>query len=91
MRLLGRQDEYPGSGSLKEIRELSTAELRHAVEAERALAGELEQHAGQWVAVADHHVIASAETLHELLEQVDEGAIDGVLQVPTELGTACFF
>ena len=70
---------------------MSTAELTRAVDAERALGDALETHAGQWVAVRDHRVVASAGTLHELLEVVDEDQIDGVLQVPKEKGAACFF
>ena len=65
-------------------------ELMRQVEAERDLAASLDEHAGQWVAVRDHSVVATAETLAQLLERIDPDSVDGVFQV-AEQGTACFF
>jgi hypothetical protein len=66
------------------------ADLMQAVEAEKLLSTALEQHAGEWVAVRDHEVVADASTLDELLTLVDVGEVDAVFQV-AEHATASFF
>jgi hypothetical protein len=66
------------------------SELMRQVEAERELAVTLDDYAGAWVAVREHLVVAHAETLSALLEEIDPDSVEGVFQV-TEQGTACFF
>jgi len=65
------------------------------VEAEKTLGTQLEKYAGQWVATDDYEVVGNADTLGELLEQLESKGIEGdqatVLQVPAEKATACFF
>lgn len=62
------------------------------VQAERELSKELENYPGQWVAVRGHEVVASADTLGELLEQVESAGEEvEVLRVPAEKAAACFF
>jgi uncharacterized protein DUF5678 len=56
-------------------------DLMNAVEAEKRLSTVLEQHAGEWVAVKDHEVVADASTLDELLTLVDVEDVDAVFQV----------
>lgn len=66
------------------------ADLMSAVEAEKRLSTDLEQYAGQWVAVKDQQVVAHASTLDEVLSMVEVGEVDGVFQV-AEHATASFF
>jgi hypothetical protein len=64
------------------------------VQAEKELGARLEEFAGKWVATLDFEVVAHADTLEELLEQVEsEGIAEGatILQVPEHPGAACFF
>jgi hypothetical protein len=62
------------------------------VAAERALADTLEQYSGEWVAIHDHVVVASAETLGELREQIeDEGKKVEIFRVASDPHVACFF
>lgn len=70
---------------------MTVHELDQAVEAEERLSHALEQYAGQWVAIADHAVIAHAETLEDLLAQVEGQEVERVQQVPEHTGIACFF
>lgn len=65
-------------------------DLMAEVQAERVLGEKLEAFAGQWVAVSGHEVVAHAESLGALLDQIDADEVDGVFQV-AEQGTACFF
>jgi hypothetical protein len=44
--------------------------LRQQIAAERTLGERLRQHAGEWVAVRNHQVVAHAPTLEELMETV---------------------
>jgi hypothetical protein len=44
--------------------------LQEQVAAERELSERLRQHAGEWVAVRNHKVVAHAPTLEELMENV---------------------
>lgn len=46
-------------------------ELQHTLEAEEALSESLRAYVGQWVAVVDSAVIASASTLGELLGEIE--------------------
>lgn len=61
------------------------------IAAEHSLGTRLEQYAGEWVAIRDHEVIASATTLGELLEQVGEDTEVEILQVARNPHAACFF
>jgi hypothetical protein len=61
-----------------------------AVRAERELSQGLADFVGQWVAVREHQVVAHAETLAALLEQIDTSQVEGIFQV-AEQGTASFF
>ena len=63
------------------------------LERERQLADELSQYAGRWVATCDFAVVASADTLEDLLEQITEEAteVDGVFHVPVHSTAASFF
>lgn len=70
---------------------MTVNELDRAVEAEGRLGHALEQYAGQWVAIADHAVIAYAETLEDLLVQVEGQEVERLQQVPAEAGIACYF
>jgi hypothetical protein len=73
---------------------MTVAELHRAIEGERRLGRHLEEYPGQWVAVCDQKVVAHAETLGELLEQIESQGLQDqatVLQVPAEQAAACFF
>jgi hypothetical protein len=60
--------------------------------AERDLGEILNDYAGQWVAVRDYDVIAHADSLEELLGQIEgEGEGTLVLQVAKDKDVACFF
>ncbi len=66
------------------------------VQAERELGAQLEEFAGKWVATRDRdfEILAHADTLGELLEQVEsEGLAEEatIRQVPEHPGAACFF
>jgi hypothetical protein len=63
------------------------------VEAERHLSESLEQYAGQWIAVVDHDVQGSADSLNDLLEQIPKETLAHatVFQVPEDGGAACYF
>lgn len=65
-------------------------DLMAQIEAEQELARSLDAHAGRWVAVKHHQVVADADTLTALLDKIDVDSVDGVFQV-AEQGTACFF
>lgn len=59
-----------------------TAEKR--VIAERELLDELRQHKGEWVAIRDAHIVATAPTRTELREQVSLGNIDAYFEVASD-------
>ncbi len=64
------------------------------VQAERELGARLEEFAGQWVATLSFEVVAHADSLGGLLEQVESQGIEDeatILQVPEHPGAACFF
>lgn len=68
--------------------------LQRQISAERALSERLRQHAGEWVAVRNHEVVAYAPTLEELMEKVrgteQEEAVE-VFEVSTEPQSVFFF
>jgi hypothetical protein len=64
--------------------------LREQIRAEEKLAGHLQDYAGQWVAVHEHKVVASADSLDDLLKLVDPEEVE-VFEVAKEQSTACFF
>lgn len=72
---------------------MTVAELNKALDEERELGAVLDDYAGQWVAIRDRAVIASAPTLGELVEQVEaEGGQEvEVIQVPKDPAAACFY
>lgn len=64
------------------------------VQAERELGAQLDEFAGKWVAIRDFKVVLHADSLGELLEQVESEGLEEeatVLQVPEHPGAACFF
>lgn len=65
--------------------------LKREIAAEEALGGALEQFAGSWVALRGHQVVADAATLDALLRKIEGIAVEGVMQVPTDHDTVCFF
>jgi hypothetical protein len=68
--------------------------LRQQVAAERELSDRLGQHAGQWVAVRNHKIVAHAPTLDELTEKIrgteDEEAAE-VFEVSKDSAAVYFF
>lgn len=72
---------------------MTVAELSKALNEERELGLALDAYAGQWVAIRDRAVIASAESLGELVEQIEaEGGQEvEVIQVPKDPAAACFY
>lgn len=65
--------------------------IERELQAEEALSVELQQYAGQWVAIKDAHVIAAGSTLGELLEQVGHRKEVELLEVPEGDCTVSFF
>ena len=68
--------------------------LRQQVAAERELSQRLRDHAGEWVAVRNHEIIASAATLEELMETMrgrDEEEEVEVFEVSAEPDAVYFF
>lgn len=61
------------------------------IRAEEQLSAALTQYAGRWVAVDGHQVVADADSLDQLLEQLTGEEVEAVFQVPAETGIACFF
>jgi Family of unknown function (DUF5678) len=68
--------------------------LRQQIAAERELSTRLREHAGEWVAVRNHEVVAHAPTLEELMERVrgteGEETVE-VFEVSTEPESVYFF
>lgn len=61
------------------------------VSAEEELARRLEEHAGRWVAVREHEIVAEDESLEGLLEQIEEEQDVEVFHVAEDPHAACFF
>jgi Family of unknown function (DUF5678) len=62
------------------------------LKAEQGLGDTLRDYAGQWVAIHDYEVVASAESLDELLDQIEGESEDTtVLQVTEDENVTCFF
>ena len=70
---------------------MTAAELDQALSAEESLAKELAGYAGCWVAIADRSVIASANSLEDLLDRVDPEGLDRILQVAGEPVAGCLY
>lgn len=68
-----------------------SAVLMEQLRAERELASRLADFKGQWVAVRDHQVAASAPTLDDLLAKIDVEDVDAVFEVAEVEGAAWFF
>lgn len=64
--------------------------IRDALAAERRLAQKLGDFEGRWVAVRDHQVVFSADTLHWLTEEIGEEPVDGCFLVPATSGASYF-
>jgi hypothetical protein len=59
--------------------------------AETELNDRLAEYAGRWVAVRDHEIVAVADTLKELLDQIQDSSQVEVLQVADDPHVACFY
>jgi Family of unknown function (DUF5678) len=70
---------------------MTVQELERELTAEETLASELENYTGKWVAVRDHAVIDSADTLSNLIERIEGQEVERVFEVPAQSGIACFF
>ncbi len=70
---------------------MTVQELEREITAEEKLAAELENFAGKWVAVRDHAVIDSADTLSDLIERIEGQEVERVFEVPAQSGLSCFF
>ena len=70
---------------------MTPAELDQALRAEEALARELREYAGRWVAVRDRSVVASANSLNDLLDHVDPSGLDRILEVSKDPIAACLY
>ena len=70
---------------------MTTMELNAVLMAEEVLAEELSRYAGCWVAVADRSVVASANSLEDLLDRVDPEGLDRILEVSEKPTASCFF
>lgn len=83
----------PGStyNPSKEDTDMTPLELKEALRAEEKLAQELIEYAGQWVAVRDHTVVSSADSLGDLLSHVSPEGLDRVLEVSKDPDAGCFF
>jgi hypothetical protein len=69
---------------------VTSVELERAVAAEERLADALKEHAGRWVAVRGHEIVAVADTIEGLLDEIDPSAVDRVFQV-AEADTVAFY
>lgn len=70
---------------------MTAIELDCTLRAEEVLAKELAEYAGLWVAVRDHSVVASADSMGELLDRVNPEGLDRILEVSKEPTAGCFF
>lgn len=70
---------------------MTPIELKNTLKAEEGLAQELIEYAGRWVAVRDHSVVASADSLGDLLSRVSPEGLDRILEVAEDPHTGCFF
>jgi hypothetical protein len=64
--------------------------LHQQVKAERELSTRLEQYAGEWVAVRNHEVVAHADSLDALMDEVDADEVETVFRV-AEDQAVCFY
>jgi Family of unknown function (DUF5678) len=65
--------------------------LHRQVQAERDLSRRLEEYIGKWVAVREHEVVESANTLEQLLHIIDPDDVDAVLEVTERTGAAAYY
>ena len=73
---------------------MATVNVTKVLAAEEKLAANLNDYAGEWVAIRDHDVVCHARTLRGLLaatETQDIEGIDRILEVSTASGISCFF
>jgi hypothetical protein len=65
--------------------------VAETIKGEEQLASQLENYAGEWVAVRDQTVIAHADELEQLLERIEGSEVEAVFQVAQDPHSACFF
>ena len=70
---------------------MTPTELDQALQAEDTLAQELEGYAGLWVAISDRTIVASADSLNELLDCVRPEGLDRIIEVSTETAAGCLY
>jgi hypothetical protein len=72
---------------------MTTVEAEREIQAELSLADQLADYSGKWVAVKDHQVVLSADSIEELLERIEseETQVETAFQVPEGDDAACFF
>lgn len=70
---------------------MTLTELNQALRAEEVLAKELGGYAGRWVAINDRSIVASANSLEDLLGRVDPEGLDRIFEVATEPVAGCFY
>lgn len=66
--------------------------IKSEIASEHRLGETLSEYEGEWVAVRDYTVVAHADTLRELLEQIEgQEEVEEVFHVPTASASACFY
>lgn len=70
---------------------MTPSELHEELQAEEVLAQKLAEYPGRWVAVRDHQIVAYANSLEELLESVDPGGLDRIVEVSRETVAGCLY
>jgi hypothetical protein len=70
---------------------MTSIELDAALQAEEVLAQELAEYPGCWVAIKDRRIVASANSLEELLEHVDPEGLDRIIEVSREAVAGCLY
>ncbi|HXR60887.1 MAG TPA: DUF5678 domain-containing protein [Solirubrobacterales bacterium] len=70
---------------------MTSIDINAALRAEEILAQELAEYPGHWVAIRDRRIVASANTLEELLENVDPGGLDRIVEVSRESVAGCLY
>lgn len=70
---------------------MTPAELDQALRAEEVLAKKLAGYAGSWVAIRDRSIVASANSLEDLLSRVDPEGLDRIFEVAKEPVAGCFY
>jgi hypothetical protein len=66
-------------------------DLQEQVAAERQLNEALKDYAGQWVAVRKHEVVSHADSLDELMAQIEPDEVESVFRVAEDQQAVCFY